>query len=316
LSLADILGQRSQSIEINIEKKSPVAAVSTRLGGFSLSDLANEYLATPGSASTAGDLMGEHVSNLVDLIDSEFSSRFSEFDLETEMEKIDFSTENLLIKRKDSADLTSQMSTSLTLRPNLNKSNEEGQPRSFNSYETTEILRKKLSKKRTTSTCSKLENFVFVLGDSGSEDCLQGVYVISGESLFGKFLCHDEDTELGRVNATNCLFEAQFDYSVQRECLKSKSQSEKRRKFVVEVVSRQERRLSKTKTADVDSVRVKKTGGRTPGGSKAKGKGGSNSSGGNKENRATVAMFDFSIPSPDDIVIAKQKFAFRNMRYK
>jgi len=320
-NLTDLLGLRTQSIEINIEKKSPRAVTSTGADCFSLSDLANEYLATPGSASTAADSMGDCVSdrgatNLVDLIDNEFSSRFCDFDLDTEMEKIDFSTETLLIKRKGSIDTSlSQISNSLTLRPNMDKSNEEGHPRSFNSYETTEILKKKLSKKRTNSTCSKLENFVFILNESNNgKDCLSSVFLVSDESLFGQFLCQDNKV-LGRENPTNCLFEKQFDYSVQKEFLKSKIQSEKRRKIPIEVVSKYERRMSKTKTADIDSARSKKTGCKTVHNSKSKLK--SASSGNRKDTTMSqITAFDFSIPSPDDIVIAKQKFAFKNMRYK
>jgi hypothetical protein len=33
-------------------------------------------------------------------------------------------------------------------------------------------------------------------------------------------------------------------------------------------------------------------------------------------NAAKIQIFDFSIPSPDDLVMAKQKFAFKNIRFK
>lgn len=44
--------------------------------------------------------------------------------------------------------------------------------------------------------------------------------------------------------------------------------------------------------------------------------GSSSSSSLSSTNAAKIQIFDFSIPSPDDLVMAKQKFAFKNIRFK
>lgn len=346
--LNSILAQRTQSINID---KNPQTK-TTGIAGFSLNDLANEYLTSNTPVSTTSNLLGKtptdggktesQATSLMDLIGSELTDGLSvgstDFDLDSEMQKIDFSTEGLLINKKKlspgSEDLSDRLSSSLTLKPNLlgNLSDKRR-----NSYHTEGLLNNvsdKINCRRCPNT--KLENFAFIecktRGQSADELLLE-VHRLNTQSLFGEFLaCKDGMDQLSVVNVTNDLFEAQFAFNNQKAFLKQRRANEKRRRITVECLGRHERRLkyklAKENESPSGSAQVQQSSGRVhkssvssqrsrrEGGQHKSKSGGGKHAGRESPSKSRVLIFDFSIPSPDDIVIAKQKFAFRNMRFK
>lgn len=346
--LNTILAQRTQSI--NIDKKPQTT--TTGNAGFSLNDLANEYLTSNTPVSTTSNLLGKtpkdggktesQATSLMDLIGSEFTESVgnsSDFDLDSEMQKIDFSTEGLLINKKKlsagNEDLSDRLSSSLTLKPNLLGNLNDKRRNSYH----TEGLLNNASDKINCRRCpnAKLENFAFIECEAqaqSADELLLEVHRLNTQSLFGEFLackvCGMD--QLSVVNVTNDLFEAQFAFNNQKAFLKQRRANEKRRRITVECLGRHERRLkyklakeneSPTGTAQVQQSagRVHKNtvssrGSRREGGHKTKSGGGGRHTGRESPSKSRVLIFDFSIPSPDDIVIAKQKFAFKNMRFK
>ena len=180
--LNSILVKRTHSIHIDKKK--------TETGGFSLSDLANEYLTNNTPEMSA-------VSNLVlhDLVGSEMTGESvasdGDFDLDSEIEKIEFSTEGLMIKKGKSGavvlaadsgaleDLSGRLSSSLTLRPSVLGSLGDKRRNSHN-VEGLGVCRRWPS--------SRLENFAFVGAEALGSGVVEGVHLVGGGSLFGEFL--------------------------------------------------------------------------------------------------------------------------------
>lgn len=281
---------------------------------FSLSDLANEFLATNKSQSDLAESSEPPLaSSLIDLIDYEFNKKLSvsgtisdSYDNFFESTSYDSNADKLVDLCRDGLLIHNSS--------NLNKNLISGSE--------TQMLSTSVSS--TTSQSSSMHSskeIKFIIHKS--QPASLNLFEIENKSKdFGDFLSSQNQNCL--KNITNQIFEDKFSYSNQINM--SLSGKSNRKKLNIDL-NEDESSFKTPNSAKVSSNKKKKSSSNdTPKRKLASSSNkDSNSMTGVKKyiqssstNNMTnsIKIFDFSIPSPDDIVIAKQRFAFKNMRFK
>ena len=319
---------------INKKEKSPTNQKSPMVVTISLSDIANEYLASMTPSSATNLTTTPLNRSLVDLIDHEFNNRLSisktpEFDDYT----VNLTKEEIILKKDRhlfnrlhlvNNKTESRLSSSLNLQSmltsnNLSSSLPNDNGKLFANNNRHEFLAPVKREKSLSSVQSLLEN----------------IYSIQNVSLFADFLSYEHfDQKINLIdNKTNVLFDEMFSYKRQKFYFNEKKSNlrKNRRKIVYEG------RVSKRESKQIPSVTLMKKSrndenrqimsgsgtslikSATPQGQNiikktVKDDCGSNSK--KSSEQKSIQVFDFSIPSPDDIVVAKQRYAFKNSRLK
>lgn len=290
--------QRTKSISMSESAKvnhhaQPGAEVS-----FSLDDLANEYLAKTTASTTPTHNPASFASSLADLIDSEFNQRLSISNdnenkstglLESSTESsslnlINLNKENLLINRRD---LTSNRS-SINIDSKIQLADSSPAFKSYTKPDAVSETKIQFIKQNSIHVHS--ENIMFLIKfKSNLSDLLS--------------LRPTEDV----LNLP--VSDARFDYDNQMKSLQKfqEMSDSKRKKIVIDLASNaaKKRKPNNQTISKVDPTK------QTINKSTKKNQTQSKSS--NTAKR--LKPFDFSIPSPDDVVIAKQKFAFKNIKF-
>lgn len=284
----------------------------------SLKDLANEYLASTNSSSTTAlnesNLLNNNKdisllsSSLVEMIDHEFSQRFN-INAETNEQPIDLN--NLLLNNQNRLKRKSSLSMSINNCSSMGSSNSSltnlAQHQHHVNKEPLKLLTSAKQDKRHVS------------------ECLRNIFALKDMSTFGKFLT--TTTDKNYLNSENVLT---FNYRTQSDA-NNKSQivrATKRKRIVIDYDLEVLKRREKAKATAANTIKTNSSS------KKQKVKESENGDDLDaatvttikkikKQEKANVASvikpikaFDFSIPSPDDVVIAKQKFAFKNIRFK
>ncbi len=357
---------KSKSITINNRDLSEnVQTESNNMQTFSsLSDLANEYLANNMTPSSTTNFLSNNTpfeENLVDLIDNEFNQRFS---LTEDSNLVDFSANNLVIKKdKKISSLTeSRLSSSLTCSSTLSNLVTTTNNLSSLSLKSCDLNDKKKRSLANISNIEKLQDFEFIKQvKPDNEQAIKNIYLISDSSKFSSFFAESSGSSAGGGgDDDDDEFEEKFNYSKQIEYYNKQHEISlgKRKRFIIdankrdyvkksitnnnkqETLKSQNNKFKKSQITNENSSttisqpslpdqndelsssshnkltvlnnsnhRVK-----TTSISKSKSKVKTKANIAHREK--PIQVFDFSIPSPDDIVIAKQKFAFKNMRFK
>lgn len=360
---------KSKSITINNRDLSEnVQTESNNMQTFSsLSDLANEYLANNMTPSSTTNFLSNNTpfeENLVDLIDNEFNQRFS---LTEDSNLVDFSANNLVIKKdKKISSLTeSRLSSSLTCSSTLSNLVTTTNNLSSLSLKSCDLNDKKKRSLANISNIEKLQDFEFIKQvKPDNEQAIKNIYLISDSSKFSSFFAESSGSSAGgRGDDDDDEFEEKFNYSKQIEYYNKQHEISlgKRKRFIIDANKRdyvkksitnnnkqetlksqnnkfkksqitnenssttisqpslpdQNDELSSSSSSSHNKLTVLNNSNhrvKTTSISKSKSKVKTKANIAHREK--PIQVFDFSIPSPDDIVIAKQKFAFKNMRFK
>lgn len=360
---------KSKSITINNRDLSEnVQTESNNMQTFSsLSDLANEYLANNMTPSSTTNFLSNNTpfeENLVDLIDNEFNQRFS---LTEDSNLVDFSANNLVIKKdKKISSLTeSRLSSSLTCSSTLSNLVTTTNNLSSLSLKSCDLNDKKKRSLANISNIEKLQDFEFIKQvKPDNEQAIKNIYLISDSSKFSSFFAESSGSSAGGGgDDDDDEFEEKFNYSKQIEYYNKQHEISlgKRKRFIIDANKRdyvkksitnnnkqetlksqnnkfkksqitnenssttisqpslpdQNDELSSSSSSSHNKLTVLNNSNhrvKTTSISKSKSKVKTKANIAHREK--PIQVFDFSIPSPDDIVIAKQKFAFKNMRFK
>ena len=314
---------------------------------FSLNDLANEYLATmtPTLTNNTASLAGSQI----EMIDHEFSQRFNldekhgheDSDAENK-ELIEFSIGNLLINHKTSAN-KSLLSRKHLSNTEISSSVYSSTSSLGNSKEALSSSKKPLQQLKLIATTKKDELNV--------DTCLKNIFSIRKESTFALFLTNltNQMSPNGTCDVETQICQQKFNYSSQSSEIKRKFSMNfaQRKKIIIDYDSEQLAKKEKAKAVAAATVKSLNSSS-TNSTKKARTQQVSNETNTlstaalaastvdteetsvvklktPKKNKKSadsglvakpIKMFDFSIPSPDDCLIAKQKFAFKNMRFK
>ena len=303
-SLSDTKGLAtiSKSDSIKIDEVVTTNASSTEHAAFSLSDLANQYLSGSNSASsfmpmpmpTPATNMGstDKLSN-TGFAPQSYGDKPISTSVKTNGESLfQLSLENLLNKnqsRPRTIFSRSSHNSESGLGEDVRSSREAMTPTSFKMPNFNEL---------------KLipPNYLAKLNDDKRLELLKHLFIITDKSTFGDILSLNGGGRLSDSlstfklveNATNEHIEDEFNYSTQKSRFKRKL-----------------RRAAKTTSTDSEIENDKPT-------KKAKASdklvvAGSRTKSSKKRMEALKA-FDFSVPSPDDVVFAKQKLAFKRFK--
>jgi hypothetical protein len=360
---------KSKSITINNRDLSEnVQTESNNMQTFSsLSDLANEYLANNMTPSSTTNFLSNNTpfeENLVDLIDNEFNQRFS---LTEDSNLVDFSANNLVIKKdKKISSLTeSRLSSSLTCSSTLSNLVTTTNNLSSLSLKSCDLNDKKKRSLANISNIEKLQDFEFIKQvKPDNEQAIKNIYLISDSSKFSSFFAESSGSSAGGGgDDDDDESEEKFNYSKQIEYYNKQHEISlgKRKRFIIDANKRdyvkksitnnnkqetlksqnnkfkksqitnenssttisqpslpdQNDELSSSSSSSHNKLTVLNNSNhrvKTTSISKSKSKVKTKANIAHREK--PIQVFDFSIPSPDDIVIAKQKFAFKNMRFK
>ena len=128
--------------------------------------------------------------------------------------------------------------------------------------------------------------FMPVVRELVSDLQIQTLFNLNCESEIGDFLSNDKFLE---KNISNDSFENIFCYFTQINF--GKNNRQKRNKILVDLSHEQTKKSIKKPQRQKSNLP-------------------------SSSNSGKIKIFDFSIPSPDEIVLAKQKFAFKHMRFK
>jgi hypothetical protein len=284
----------------------------------SLKDLANEYLASTNSSSTTAlnesNILNNNKdisllsSSLVEMIDHEFSQRFN-INAETNEQPIDLN--NLLLNNQNRLKRKSSLSMSINNCSSMGSSNSSltnlAQHQHHVNKEPLKLLTSIKQDKRHVN------------------ECLRNIFALKEMSTFGKFLTRTANKNY--LESENVLT---FNYRTQSDA-NNKSQmvrATKRKRIVIDYDLEVFKRREKAKATAANTIKTNSSS------KKQKVKESENCDDLDaatvttikkikKQEKANVVSvikpikaFDFSIPSPDDVVIAKQKFAFKNIRFK
>jgi hypothetical protein len=327
--------QRTKSISMSEKGNESLSAQPSE--AFSLDDLANEYLSnlktTPQLAATVGsptlaDNLTSFGSSLADLIENEFNQRLSLSEInamdvsavahDDPSNLINLDKENLLINRKSS-------------KATANSSR--------NSDASAVAYRTVAAGASSASLSPVASNFQLIKNKFEFTNNL--MFLVQLKSNLSDLLSRNKWITSPLVE------DHRFDYARQIET--RNSNVSRRKKIIVDftngtvrverkaasaaaagggegnsdiVVGGRKRKSTDTGAANAavepsaNSSKAKKAGVSSKSSSSSSSKAGSSSllSKVNNNNKK-LKPFDFSIPSPDDIVIAKQKFAFKNIKF-
>ncbi len=311
--LSKLIFQRTKSISISGgDTKSASkgkAANKIEPGAFSLSDLANEYLSTSNTTNPNSDFSSTN-NLIVDLIDHEFSKNLNlgNTDESTENQMVDLGKQNIFLINKQPKDKQSILSNKLST-----------------SYELASSISSSLGLSSSLTNLSPSKN-VQLISPPPVEDVTEdlkienekSLFILEKDSLVGRFLT---EADINALATESGLFK-KFDYASQMKFTR------KRRKLMAKF--RKRLRIEPNEPLKIVSTLSEGVANREnkPSGKKGSRPGHQSSSSSSSKAAAhktkkkqqpaeeTVKIFDFSIPSPDDLILAKQKFAFKNLRFK
>jgi hypothetical protein len=325
---------RTKSISICFETTPSISGNTNTINrsqhSESLKDLANEYLATANTDSSE-NVQNDVSSSLVEMIDHEFSQRFnlnSESELTASNGERPFDLNHLLLnnqsrlKRKSSLSLSNNNCSSLcSSNSSLAASNSNAAAHHNHHKEPLKLIKTIRQEEKDVS------------------ECLRNIFALKNKSMFGQFLsatfttCYLNNKNKNTENLLN------FNYGTQKDANQrnKKVHETKRKRIVIDYDLEMLKRREKAKANAASTIKTNSSSG---GKKKVKlnEKDENNDEGGDgsldtsiantikkikKQEKTSTAgvlkpikAFDFSIPSPDDVVIAKQKFAFKNIRFK
>jgi hypothetical protein len=312
---------RTKSISIsggdNLKKSDDLDDKSS---AFSLNDLANQYLANKLNKSSASinEKMSSLTSSLVEIIDHEFCNNFvlNEDSTESNSNFIDLNKENIFIKKDKflSNKKLNEISSSVSSTSSILSGSKEN----LKDLSNEKCTIRRIQLIPTTTNLNELRANINILNK---------MFYVNENSNFGEFL---SSPIIEPINPTNDILEKKFNYSSQIDYLSrvKKIYAENPSKKVIGIDTESDlskidakiaKKLAKNSTvsrranvASIDGFSTKLSYIKTSSSSSSLAKKTNSKSGKMKQ----IQIFDFSIPSPDDIVIAKQKFAFKNIRFK
>lgn len=281
--------QRTKSISICGGEK--ILEESEDMGAFSLSDLANEFLLTSDKDQRKAACTSE--GNLDELIEFEFDQKMSlsagksvraaggeSASTTTPAQPINFNNILIMNKEKQSM-LSNKLSTSYEMASSICSS----------------LGRSTSSLAGSANTSPRSVQFLAAPTFTGPELGYDHLFNLRVDSLLGGFLRHDiNEKELiihSKLLDKKLSYLSQMRRAIKRREIMAKS----RRKIRIEINETSRNRADKSSKSSKKSSSSTRSQDQTT-------------------TTSAIKVFDFSIPSPDDLVLAKQKLAFKNSRYK